>query len=84
MGAQEKATHTLSEWLKSFSAALAAEDIEAVMPLFAQECFWRDLVAFTWNIRTEEGKAAVEAMLRARLSDVAPSGFVVNGDATCD
>ena len=84
MTTKKTATQTLSEWLEAFSTALVARDIAAVMPLFDQECFWRDLVAFTWNIRTEEGKAAVKAMLQARLSDVAPSGLVVNGDVTCD
>ena len=27
--------------------------------LFAEECYWRDLVAFTWNIMTMEGQAAI-------------------------
>lgn len=72
----------LSDWLKKFANALASRDMAALMPLFEQDCFWRDLVAFTWNIRTEEGRTAIEAMLRARLSDVAPSGFVATGTAT--
>lgn len=69
-------------WLIRFGDALASGDRAAVMPLFAAECFWRDLVAFTWNLRTEEGAEAIAAMLQARLADVAPSHFSRVGQAS--
>ena len=69
-------------WLASFAAALACGDPQAVLPLFAPECFWRDLVAFTWNLRTEEGPEAIAAMLAARLEDVAPLAFRLRGAAS--
>ncbi|HEY4958778.1 MAG TPA: NAD(P)/FAD-dependent oxidoreductase, partial [Caldimonas sp.] len=50
--------------------------------LFAPECYWRDLVAFTWNIRTQEGREAIRAMLTARLVDTRPTAFAVEGEAT--
>ena len=40
----------ITEWLASFEEALTAGDIEAAVALFAEECFWRDLVSFSWNI----------------------------------
>ncbi len=43
------------EWLSTFESALAARDIDAAAGLFGAESFWRDLVAFTWNITTVEG-----------------------------
>ncbi len=42
---------------------------------FATDSFWRDLVAFTWNIKTVEGRDGVADMLAARLAGTDPSGF---------
>jgi putative flavoprotein involved in K+ transport len=69
-------------WLEAFGSALAARDIDAAVTLFDDESYWRDLVAFTWNIRTQEGRDAIRDMLAARLADVQPSGFALEGDAT--
>ncbi|MGY0498156.1 flavin-containing monooxygenase [Nocardia sp. FBN12] len=62
-------------WLTAFEAALAARDAEAAASMFALDSFWRDLVAFTWNIKTVEGPAGVAELLRAQLADTDPSGF---------
>jgi putative flavoprotein involved in K+ transport len=62
-------------WLADFEAATAARDIDRVARKFAVDSYWRDLVAFTWNIKTVEGRDGVADMLRARLSDTAPSSF---------
>ena len=43
--------------------------------MFEPEGFWRDLVAFTWNIKTCEGRGEIKAMLAARLADVRPRNF---------
>ncbi len=56
--------------------ALAKGDIEAAVSLFQDDCYWRDLVTFTWNIRTMEGKDAIRDMLRAQLGDVKPSNWM--------
>ena len=49
----------VAAWLDAFQAALDARDADAAAELFAPTCFWRDLVAFTWNITTAEGRDAV-------------------------
>ncbi|WP_342130818.1 NAD(P)/FAD-dependent oxidoreductase [Hydrogenophaga sp. OTU3427] len=71
-----------SHWLAAFEAALTRRDIDAATSLFTEDGFWRDLVAFTWNIRTQEGRAAIADMLSARLADTAPHGFALEGEAT--
>ena len=53
----------LSEFLDRFGSALASRDIEAAASLFQDDCYWRDLVTFTWNIRTLEGKDEIRDML---------------------
>jgi putative flavoprotein involved in K+ transport len=64
-------------WLAEFGAALAANDPGRAAALFTEDCFWRDLIAFTWNIRTFEGRAQVSDMLSATLGQVKPSGWKV-------
>ena len=49
-------TRQISEWLSRFGAALDRKDRAAAAELFADECYWRDLISFTWNIKTLEGK----------------------------
>lgn len=69
-------------WLADFGTALARQDLTAATALFADDAYWRDLVAFTWNIRTQEGPAAIREMLAARLADTAPAAFALDGEAT--
>ncbi|MEL6103335.1 MAG: NAD(P)/FAD-dependent oxidoreductase [Pseudomonadota bacterium] len=69
-------------WLAKFSDALEAQDIEAIKGLFAPDCYWRDLVSFTWNIKTMEGRDAIGEMAEACLPDVRPTNWKIDGDAT--
>jgi len=75
-------TQRAGQWLAAFEAALQRGDAAAATALFDDDSYWRDLVAFTWNIRTHEGRAAIADMLQARLADVAPSALAVEGEAT--
>ena len=75
-------------WLTDFEHALATRDIERVVGKFAVDSFWRDLVAFTWNLKTLEGRDAIGQMLEDRLAGTDPSRFrtretpTVDGDVT--
>ena len=71
----------VSKILDSFEQALTANDIDAVLEHFVDECFWRDLVSFTWNIKTMESKEDIRGMLQAQLSSVSPSDWsIVEGE----
>lgn len=63
--------------LDKFGDTLATGRIDEAVSMFAEECYWRDLVAFTWNIKTSEGRDQVHDMLQAQLADTKPSGFRV-------
>ena len=65
----------VSAVLTKLDEALAAGDAEAAAELFVEDCYWRDLVSFTWNIKTMEGRDAVADMLRAQLEHVRPSAW---------
>src|SRR5437660_1868606 len=70
----------VTRWLADFEKTLAARDIDAVGDLFVDDCFWRDLVAFTWNIITVEGPEGVRQMLSQTLDHVQPRGFAVTDE----
>ncbi|MFB9948805.1 NAD(P)-binding domain-containing protein [Rhizobium puerariae] len=65
--------------LDKFGAALEAGRIEDATGMFAEECYWRDLVAFTWNIKTVEGRDQVRDMLQSQLALTRPSNWQVAG-----
>lgn len=75
-------TVQLDRWLNQFQTALAGRDVASMWNLFsADECYWRDLVAFTWNIATMDGRAAIAAMLDAQLDAVLPVSVAILGEA---
>ena len=45
-----------TSWFEAFNDALARADRDALDALFLDECYIRDLVAFTWNFRQESQK----------------------------
>jgi putative flavoprotein involved in K+ transport len=67
----------VTAWLADFRDALAGGDPAAVADLFTEDCYWRDLVAFTWNIRTFEGRAAITEMVATTLPHIQPGGWKV-------
>ena len=71
-------------WLTEFEAALVARDVARATGLFATDSFWRDLVAFTWNLKTVEGREQIGDMLNARLDDTAPHAFRTSEPPTAD
>lgn len=75
------ATQTLTNWLQEFEKNLKQGDVAATTAMFAEESYWRDLVSFTWNIKTMEGHDQISDMLKARLADVQPSNWQLDGEA---
>ncbi len=70
----------VEHWLNEFSDALAAGDVDRAVLLFKTECYWRDLVSFTWNLITVEGHEGVADMLRHTLEHTDPGNFRVLGE----
>jgi len=68
-------------WLQGFAAALASTDAAGAAKLFQPDCYWRDLVIFSWNLVTAEGVEQVDAMLRATAARARATEFVLDGDA---
>ncbi len=52
-------------WLFSFEAALRARDASQIGALFHDECYWRDVLAFTWHLSSAQGSGAIGTALAA-------------------
>ncbi|MFL5860948.1 MAG: flavin-containing monooxygenase [Solirubrobacteraceae bacterium] len=74
--ATEPATKA-QEWLSSFERALARGDTAAAAELFLETSFWRDLVAFTWNLKTVEGPEGVKDLLDHTVAHARPRAFQI-------
>ena len=67
----------LSDLLDKFGAALVAGDIDKAVACFQEDCHWRDLLSFTWNIKTMEGRDQVRDMLVSQLARIKPSNWAI-------
>ncbi len=72
------------EWLRNFSDALSAGDLDSATSLFDDECYWRDLLTFTWNVKTLEGRSEIALMLAGTLAAVRPGRWKLDGEASGD
>ncbi|TNC48560.1 NAD(P)/FAD-dependent oxidoreductase [Rubellimicrobium rubrum] len=68
-------THYVQAFLETFGEALERSDIAAAKAMFLDQCYWRDLVTFTWNLKTVEGPDQVEDMLTHQLSTAKPRNW---------
>ena len=74
-------SRAVSEWLVRFEAALKAPALADLSAVFAQECYWRDYLAYTWDIVTLEGQEAIGAMLRTQAGLIAGAAFAPDDPA---
>jgi len=70
-------TNAVTKLLNNFDEALTEGDIERAASCFQDDCYWRDLVTFTWNIRTMEGKDQIRDMLSRQLAAIQPRNWQV-------
>ncbi|KAL3682456.1 hypothetical protein R1sor_000478 [Riccia sorocarpa] len=72
-------TEIVEAWLSKFDETLKKQDIEHLVTLFdEEECFWRDLTAFTWNLYTAESRDEIAAMMKSTLAETKPSGWKID------
>jgi cation diffusion facilitator CzcD-associated flavoprotein CzcO len=60
-------------WLGAFDRALAERDERAAAALFEPDGHWRDIVSFTWHLRTFSGTAQLRAAFAATVPVARPS-----------
>ena len=74
----DPASQKATAWLGRFEQALAGHDLDAAVDCFATESYWRDLVAFTWNLKTVEGRDGVRDLLESTAAGTGASGFALD------
>ena len=74
----DAASKSAAQWLSDFETALAGGDVDAASGMFAATSFWRDLSAFTWNLKTVENPSGVKDMLNSQLDAVQPRNFALS------
>lgn len=72
---RRQAHDAAAAWLADFDTALTCGDAKAAGALFLADGHWRDLLAFTWDIRTMNGAGDITAMLAAKLETMRPCEF---------
>jgi len=70
----------IQQILDAFNLAFAKSDFKQVADYFQDDGYWRDLVAFTWNIKTLEGKAQILDMLEHQGKLIEASNWALAPD----
>lgn len=68
----------VSAWLAAFEATLIAGDKASVSALLKEDSNWRDVLAFTWDIKPCLGNAAIAQGLVTRQPAVEARAFEIN------
>ncbi len=71
-----------NSWLQGFETALASGEASRIAALFAEECHWRDILAFDWDLHTTSGAEAIAARMVSRLVQAAPRGMALAAGRT--
>src|SRR5215471_7023146 len=69
-------------WLADFDKALRAADDASLAKLFRADAHWRDLLAFTWQVRTVSGAGAILPELKRRAREAGARDFEVDPGRT--
>ncbi|MDN5003419.1 flavin-containing monooxygenase [Bradyrhizobium sp. GCM10027634] len=64
-------------WLDEFERVLSEPDRAALERLFVADCFWRDVLALSWNLQTLAGRDVVAPALAALAPKAAPTNFKI-------
>jgi putative flavoprotein involved in K+ transport len=68
----DSATQIARKWLEQFAAAVGSGESNVVAAQLADDAYWRDILALTWDIRTcsggKEASAGIANFARSRLA----------------
>src|SRR5699024_1823269 len=71
-------------WLNAMESATAQESADAaaaaVTELFEDDGYWRDLLAFSWNLTTAEGGDEIAALIRETWPRCSLSNLRIDGE----
>src|SRR5262245_1193681 len=68
-------TSVANAWLEKLGVAIQRADAAAAAALFLADGWWRDLLAFTWDLRTLHGRTAITSAFADTLASAGASQF---------
>lgn len=75
---------SVQSWLDQLAAATSARSgaaaATAMVELFEDEGYWRDLLAFTWNLTTAEGAGEIARMIEKTWPRCILQNLRIDGD----
>ena len=75
VAAVESPTTIAGAWLRRFGEALEQQNVARAADLFMAEGWWRDLLAFTWDLRTFHGSKAIGGAMARSVASAGPREF---------
>ncbi len=78
----ESLSRAVTRWLAEFEKALAASDDASLEALFRPDAHWRDLLAFTWQVKTVSGARKIVDALKLRGAGAGAAGFQIDRQRT--
>jgi putative flavoprotein involved in K+ transport len=82
MSAADGISRAAERWLADFEAALREPDDASLAKLFRADAHWRDLLAFTWRVKTVSGAAKILGELNRHGRDAGARGFEIDPGRT--
>ncbi|KAH8118959.1 dimethylaniline monooxygenase [Phellopilus nigrolimitatus] len=67
-----------TNWLSALAAAVSAEDLDALSSLFVSDGYLRDLLVFSWDLRTVQGCVEIKTFLADKITSRGLSNFKID------
>ncbi len=78
----ESLSWAVTRWLAEFEQALSASDDSSIEALFRPDAHWRDLLAFTWQVKTISGARKIVDALKLHGAGAGAAGFEIDRQRT--
>ncbi len=72
---EAQALTAFGTWLGQFALAMESRSVDKVVATLTDDCYWRDLLAVTWDLGTYHGADGIQAMLERHLEAAAADNF---------
>jgi len=72
------AERAFATWLQDYATAMESGSSEAVLETLDENCWWRDLLALTWDLGTFHGHGPITELLNRHLPAAGPAAFAVD------
>lgn len=68
-------TKVAEAWVTAFAQFVQARDIPGILSLIAQDGWWRDIFALTWDLRSLQGHPSIRKLLEDRFEETQFGGI---------